>query len=125
MASSGGLDGGSSGGPTTQAAIPSVNATASDGVSSSGGDGSTLDVSYLVEAFLMPAVALFGLIGNSLTIYILRQREVKLKRDFVEILCSLATFDNLLLVCSFFLFSMPRLCTEYDELVFAYTGKKK
>ncbi len=68
---------------------------------------------YLVEGFLMPAFSLFGLLGNSLSVYILRRREVKLKKDFVEILCALATFDNLLLICTFFLFSLPALSTQY------------
>lgn len=53
---------------------------------------------FVVEAFLMPSVSALGLAGNSLSVYILSRREVKLKRDFVENLCSLATFDNLLLV---------------------------
>ncbi len=59
---------------------------------------SALTYKFLAEAFLMPTVSAFGLAGNSLSVYILSRREVKLKRDFVEILCSLATFDNLLLV---------------------------
>jgi len=69
----------------------------------------------------MPAVSLFGLVGNSLSIYILHHKEVKLKRDFVEVLCSLATFDNLLLVSTFFLFSLPTLSAGYDNNIFPYT----
>ena len=71
---------------------------------------------YLVEGFFMPAFSIFGLLGNSLSVYILGQREVKLKRDFVEILCALATFDNLLLICTFFLFSLPALSKDYKVL---------
>ncbi len=66
--------------------------------SSDSGQSSALSYKFLVEAFLMPAVSALGLAGNTLSLYILSRREVKLKRDFVEILCSLATFDNLLLV---------------------------
>jgi hypothetical protein len=76
---------------------------------------------YVVKSTLMPAVSLFGLVGNSLSIYILHHKEVKLKRDFVEVLCSLATFDNLLLISTFFLFSLPTLSGGYDAHVFPYT----
>jgi len=48
-------------------------------------------------------------------------KEVKLKRDFVEVLCSLATFDNLLLISTFFLFSLPTLSANYETNVFPYT----
>ena len=76
---------------------------------------------YVVKSILMPAVSLFGLVGNSLSIYILHHKEVKLKRDFVEVLCSLATFDNLLLISTFFLFSLPTLSANYETNVFPYT----
>ena len=76
---------------------------------------------YIVKSTLMPLVSLFGLVGNSLSIYILHHKEVKLKRDFVEVLCSLATFDNLLLISTFFLFSLPTLSGDYDVDVFPYT----
>ena len=59
--------------------------------------------------------------GNSLSIYVLHHKEVKLKRDFVEVLCSLATFDNLLLISTFFLFSLPTLSGSYDSNIFPYT----
>ena len=80
---------------------------------------------FLVEGIFMPAVSALGLAGNGLSIRVLRQREVKLKKDFVEILCALATFDNLMLVCTFFLFSMPALCQQYKSSVFPYTGKNE
>ena len=76
---------------------------------------------YVVKSTLMPLVSLFGLVGNSLSIYILHHKEVKLKRDFVEVLCSLATFDNLLLISTFFLFSLPTWSGNYDSSVFPYT----
>ena len=76
---------------------------------------------YVVKSTLMPLVSLFGLVGNSLSIYILHHKEVKLKRDFVEVLCSLATFDNLLLISTFFLFSLPTLSGNDDSSVFPYT----
>ncbi len=76
---------------------------------------------FVVEAFLMPGVSSFGLVGNLLSIYILRRREVKLKPEFVEVLCSLATFDNLLLVCTFLLFTLPAVSDAYAGQVFPYT----
>eukprot|EP00094_Tigriopus_californicus_P006452 TCALIF_06214-PA protein Name:"Similar to FR FMRFamide receptor (Drosophila melanogaster)" AED:0.09 eAED:0.10 QI:0/0.33/0/0.5/1/1/4/0/453 len=73
------------------------------------------------EAFLMPFISACGIIGNCVSFHILRKREVKLKEDFVDILCSLATFDNLLLISIYFLFSLPTQCGHYAENYFPYT----
>ena len=64
---------------------------------------------FVVQGLLMPLVALFGLVGNSLSIYILNNKEVKMKRDFVEVLCSMSAYDNLFLLCAVVLFSLPQL----------------
>ena len=63
----------------------------------------------------MTGVSIFGLVCNSLTIYILNDRDVKLKRDFVQCLCAMTMFDNFFLVCAFFLFSLPRLSIGFNE----------
>lgn len=76
---------------------------------------------FIVEGFLMPLVSVFGLLGNSMTLYILCNSEVKLKKDFVTVLCSLATFDNLLLLCSFSLFSLPNFSDFYKLKIFPFT----
>ena len=78
---------------------------------------STMSFEYIVKAWLMPSVSLFGIAGNFLSIYILHHREVKLKKDFVDVLCMLATFDNLLLLTTFFLFSMPAISTAWTDQV--------
>ncbi len=77
----------------------------------------TMTFKYVVEGWLMPSVSLFGLAGNALSMYILHHREVKLKKDFVDVLCMLATFDNLLLLAAFFLFSLPTLSESYLQTV--------
>ena len=64
---------------------------------------------FVVEGILMPTVTLFGILGNSLSIYILNNKDVKLKRDFVEVLVSMSAYDNLFLIGAFFLFSLPQL----------------
>ena len=64
---------------------------------------------YVVEGILMTTVSLFGLLGNSLSIYILHHKEVKLKKDFVDVLCSMSAYDNLFLIGAFVLFSLPEL----------------
>ena len=71
----------------------------------------------IVKGWLMPSVSLFGLVGNFLSIYILHHREVKLKKDFVDVLCMLATFDNLLLLSTFFLFSLPAMSDTWADQV--------
>ena len=75
---------------------------------------------YIVEGWLMPSVSLFGLGGNFMSMFILHHREVKLKKDFVDVLCMLATFDNLLLLSTFFLFSLPTLSDSYQKAVRSY-----
>ena len=72
---------------------------------------------YIVEGWLMPSVSLFGIGGNFMSMFILHHREVKLKKDFVDVLCMLATFDNLLLLSTFFLFSLPTLSKSYQLTV--------
>ena len=57
----------------------------------------------------MTIFSLFGLLGNSLSIYVLHHKEVKLKKDFVEVLCSMSAYDNLFLICAVVLFSLPQL----------------
>ena len=47
-------------------------------------------------------------------------QDVKLKKDFTEVLVSLATYDNLLLVCILFLFTMKELSTFYYMNVYLY-----
>ena len=65
----------------------------------------------------MPSVSLFGIIGNFISMHILHHREVKLKKDYVDVLCMLATFDNLLLISTFLLFSLPTLSENYTTNV--------
>jgi hypothetical protein len=64
---------------------------------------------YSVEGFLVPLISLFGFLGNLLTILVLNHREVKLKQSLVRVLCGLANFDNVFLVCACFLFTLPAL----------------
>ena len=76
-----------------------------------------LSFKYVVEGWFMPSVSLFGIIGNFISMHILHHREVKLKKDYVDVLCMLATFDNLLLISTFLLFSLPTLSENYTTNV--------
>ena len=82
---------------------------------------------FMVEGLLMPLVALFGLVGNSLSIYILNNKEVKMKRDFVEVLCSMSAYDNLFLLCAVVLFSLPQLSgmtkTVFQQMTYSLQYK--
>ena len=49
-----------------------------------------LTFNYVVKGICMTAVLIFGLVCNSLSIYILHDKDVKLKRDFVEPLCAMS-----------------------------------
>ena len=64
---------------------------------------------YVVEGLIVPQVSLVGLLANTLTIVVLNHREVKLKKSLVDILCGLATFDNLFLLSIFPMFTLPVL----------------
>ena len=64
---------------------------------------------FVVEGVFMTIFSLFGLLGNSLSIYVLHHKEVKLKKDFVEVLCSMSAYDNLFLLAALVLFSLPQL----------------
>ena len=74
----------------------------------------------ICKGYLMTTVSIFGLVCNSLTIYILNDKDVKLAREFVQSLCSLTIFDNSFLICSFFLFSLPNLSAGFSEHQFPY-----
>ena len=72
----------------------------------------------IVEAFLMPSMSLFGIVGNFIAIFVLHHKEVKLRKDFAVVLSSLAIFDILFLICTFFLFSLPTWSTTYERYLF-------
>ena len=75
---------------------------------------------FIVEGLLMPTVTIFGLVCNSLTLYILNDKDVKLKREFVQCLCSLTIFDNFFLLSALFLFTIPNLSTDFNDFHFAH-----
>ena len=75
---------------------------------------------YLVLGVFLTFVAVIGIVCNSLTLYILHDKDVKLKRDFVQCLCAMTIYDNLFLVCAFFLFALPVLSVDYEHGAFNY-----
>lgn len=75
---------------------------------------------YVVEGICMTTVSIFGILCNSLSIYILHDKDVKLKQDFVEHLCSMSVYDILFLLCAFFLFSLPELSEDFRLYQFYY-----
>jgi hypothetical protein len=60
-----------------------------------------------MEAIAMPLISILGFLGNVASICVLHHRDVKLKKEFVDVLSALAAFDILFLVASFFLFTLP------------------
>ena len=59
-----------------------------------------------------------SLLGNAASICVLHHRDVKLKRDFVDVLSALAGFDILFLLATFFLFTLP----TWSDVSAGYTG---
>ena len=64
---------------------------------------------YYVEGIVIPLISFVGFVANSITIMVLRHRDVKLKKSLVDILSGLAVFDNLFLLSIFPMFSLPAL----------------
>ena len=62
---------------------------------------------WVMYAVMMPAISLLGLIGNVTSICVLRHRDVKLKKYFVDVLMALAGFDILFLLTNFTLITFP------------------
>ena len=62
---------------------------------------------WVTYAVVMPIISLFGLMGNVTSILVLRQRNIKLKKNLVEILSALAYFDILFLLTNFLFISFP------------------
>ncbi len=53
-----------------------------------------------------PATVLAGLLGNTLSIVVLRQKEIQLRRSFTRILIALAVFDIVFIASSGLIFSL-------------------
>ena len=53
----------------------------------------------------------------------LHHRDVKLKKDFVDVLSALAGFDILFLLATFFLFTLPTW-SEVSDVLFGREGSK-
>ena len=79
-----------------------------------------LSLKVLTEAIFMPLISAFGLLGNIISICVLHDKDVKLKKDFIDVLCSLAAFDTLFLLATFFLFSLPVWSASYHDHVSPY-----
>ena len=62
---------------------------------------------WVIYAILMPVISFFGLMGNVTSILVLRHRDIKLKKNLVEILSALAYFDILFLLTNFLYISFP------------------
>ena len=85
---------------------------------------------FVVESILMPLVSLLGVVGNIISIFVLHHKDVKLRKDFVDVLSALSFFDIVFLVVSFFLFSVPYWSEVYEQevrsfffpLIFTYSN---
>jgi len=67
------------------------------------------DVKMVVEGFLMPAVMSVGLVGNLLSIRVLRSPNIDMKKTFREVLTMLAVYDCLFITTASASFSLPQL----------------
>ncbi len=59
-----------------------------------------------IETVMTPATVLAGLLGNSLSIVVLGQKEIQLRKSFTRILIALAIFDIVFITSTAFIFSL-------------------
>ena len=62
---------------------------------------------WVMYAVVVPVISLFGLMGNVTSIFVLRQRNIKLKKNLIGILSALAYYDILFLLTNFLYISFP------------------
>jgi len=62
--------------------------------------------------------AIFGLLGNTFSILILKYRKVKMNQTFTNLLVWLAAIDSIFLVCVTLSFCLPSLSPSYKSSVF-------
>jgi len=67
------------------------------------------DFGFWIEGLLLPAIAIPGILGNILCVFVFSQSKLELKPAFANILKCLSVFDTLFLGCIVWLYSMPYL----------------
>ena len=65
-----------------------------------------LTFSDVMEVFVTPVTVLVGLLGNTLSICVLRKKEIQLRASFARILIALAVFDITFIAASGAMFSL-------------------
>ena len=65
-----------------------------------------LSFEYIMEVFVTPATVIVGLLGNGLSIVVLRRKEIQLRDSFARILIALAVFDLVFIAASGGMFSL-------------------
>ncbi|XP_023337723.1 FMRFamide receptor [Eurytemora carolleeae] len=70
-------------------------------------------LSLCLEGVLLPILALFGIVGNILCLFVFNQKKVELKPSFSNILKCLSVFDILFLVGMVLLYTVPRASSTY------------
>jgi len=78
------------------------------------------DVQMVVEGVLVPLVALPGLLGNLLSMAILRSPNIDMKVTFREVLTMGAVFDTVFLACVTVAFALPLLSEYWRDWLHPY-----
>jgi len=78
---------------------------------------SSVDLSFMVEGFLIPLVAIFGTLGNLTSISVLRDKKLDMKDTFREILIMLTMFDTIFVLSVTITFSFPIFSQYWKVLV--------
>ena len=61
---------------------------------------------HVMEAFVTPLTVLIGVLGNTLSICVLKKKEIQLRDSFARILIALAVFDLCFILASGAMFSL-------------------
>lgn len=72
-------------------------------------------IQIIIEGLLIPAVAIFGLCGNVVSIIVLRHTRLDMKWSFRCLLIMLAMFDTIFITCITISFSMPQIWSTWRK----------
>ncbi|CAB4056405.1 unnamed protein product [Lepeophtheirus salmonis] len=74
----------------------------------------------IIDLFFMPVTIAIGVLGNSLSIVVLRNKEIQLRDSFARILIALAVFDLTLILSSACIFTIPCFSDTYAKLLYPH-----
>jgi len=73
---------------------------------------------FYINGCALLAISIFGIIGNTISILLLRRKKSRLNPTFSNLIIWLAVLDSIFLVTMIYIFSLPSLSPHYKTKVF-------